>query len=235
MSPTVVEAGRRNPREVHVFLGSLNASDSSSILGSMPKVVKSLQREWPVKDYYVRRRNPYKPDGTETTIVLVVLKPLLKALGEKLRDVVLRKVKLLSRTRPTVIKTGRKSKLIPREGTMTKRSLRKGSSSVHLEYQTSGDTIGAGDFKVEIMDGTLVLSFTLRPVDDDQRDDEKNLQKAKLQWVQIPDDYVIKKLERYRAVHPTPGGMVIEISSSKRVFRFAVKQLANEDRFSVVS
>jgi hypothetical protein len=93
--PRIITAGRENPNELHIFLGTLTDSESDAVYEFMPQVLRELQREWPVKGYSFLKRNPHKPDATETTLILLFLSPLLKALGEQLRDAVLRKVKLL--------------------------------------------------------------------------------------------------------------------------------------------
>jgi len=64
------------------------------------------------------------------------------------------------------------------------RSLRKGSSSVYLQYANVGDSIEAEKFDIGLLDGALVLAFTLRPVDSNQREDEDHLHKMRLLSVQ---------------------------------------------------
>lgn len=94
MSPRVRPV-TKNPKELGVFLGALNTSEAHAVSDFMPQLIRELQSEWPVRGYYFRKRNPYKPDGTETAIVLLLVSPLLSALGNQLRDVVMHRVRLL--------------------------------------------------------------------------------------------------------------------------------------------
>jgi hypothetical protein len=93
MPPTVGPV-KRDQNELRVSLGALNASDSLAVSEFMPQLVEDLQPEWPVTGYHFRKRNPYKPEGTETAVVLHLLSPLLTELGNRLRDIVLEKTRL---------------------------------------------------------------------------------------------------------------------------------------------
>jgi hypothetical protein len=110
--PRIITSGQENPNELYIFLGALTDSDSHAVYEFMPQVLRELQREWPVKDYSFLKRNPHKPDGTETTLILLLVSPLLKALGEQLRDAVLGKAKLLlkGKGRRAAPKVGSKAK-----------------------------------------------------------------------------------------------------------------------------
>jgi len=73
-------------------------------------------------------------------------------------------------------------------------TLRKGHSSVYLQYEHDGDSMGAEKFEAGVSDGVLAFRFALRPVDGNQRTDEERLHSQELQSVQITDEYVIDKL-----------------------------------------
>ena len=75
--------------------------------------------------------------------------------------------------------------------------LRKGHSSVFLQYAHIGDTIGAKLFQVEHMGNVAVFRFTLSPVDGNQRSDEKRLLSEQLRQVHVSDDYLIVKLAQF--------------------------------------
>lgn len=71
--------------------------------------------------------------------------------------------------------------------------LRKGHSSVYLQYQTVGESMGAEGFETEVKEGVLIFSFRLKPVDSNQESDEGHLHEMKLLSVTVDDDYVINK------------------------------------------
>lgn len=77
------------------------------------------------------------------------------------------------------------------------RSLRKGQSSVYLQYANVGETIGSKQFEAERRDSVVVLRFTLNPVDGNQRSDEERLHSDTLLEVHLTDDYIIEKLSDY--------------------------------------
>lgn len=107
---------------------------------------------------------------------------------------------------------------------MTELSLRKGFALVDLEYELSVDTIGTKDTAVAIVDGAAVLKFTLKPVDENQRIDEKNLFSQMLLSVQLTDGYVIQGFREFCKRHSSEivNGMRLEILSRGRKFRFQV-------------
>jgi hypothetical protein len=110
---------------------------------------------------------------------------------------------------------------------MAKRSLKKGFSGVYFQYASDGDLIGAERFEVEVVGGELVLGFTLRPVDSNQRDDEEHLHNGqKLLSMQILDDErLIADLRRFcksRSSEVTRG-MVLAIISRNKTLTFRVQ------------
>jgi len=113
---------------------------------------------------------------------------------------------------------------------MAKRSLRKGTSSVYLQYASNGDSIRAEQYEVEVASGAVVLRFTLRPVDRDQRDDENNLHTKRLLSVQVPDERVLEGLRRYCTVHSSEvtEGIRLEIISRRKTLTFDVKKVRKD-------
>jgi hypothetical protein len=100
MPPTVGPVTERDPNELPVPLGVLNASDSLAVSEFMPQLVRDLQPEWPVTGYHFRKRNPYKPEGTETAVVFHLLSPLLTELGQPTAGYCSRKDPPVSREHP---------------------------------------------------------------------------------------------------------------------------------------
>jgi hypothetical protein len=81
------------------------------------------------------------------------------------------------------------------------RSLRKGRSSVYLQYEITGHTIGAEKFESEIADGVAVLGLCLRPVDENQRNDEKYLETNALLSISISDAMVVNGFSTHVNAH----------------------------------
>ncbi|MGA2989330.1 MAG: hypothetical protein ABSD88_02560 [Candidatus Korobacteraceae bacterium] len=110
------------------------------------------------------------------------------------------------------------------------RSLRKGSSSVYLQYANVGDSIEAEKFDIGLLDGALVLAFTLRPVDSNQREDEDHLHKMRLLSVQIMDERVATGLRRYCALHSheITKGMRLEIISRMKKLTFEINDVRDD-------
>ncbi len=107
------------------------------------------------------------------------------------------------------------------------RSLRKGSSSVYLQYPDDGDSIGADTFEAEITKDVVILRFRLRPVDSNQAEDENNLHEFDLLSVMIDDEYIIDNLSKFLKYHPA-SSMKLEIVSKGKVLIFNVKPDAEE-------
>jgi hypothetical protein len=72
-----------------------------------------------------------------------------------------------------------------------RRSLRKGMTSVYFQHTNTGHSIGAKLCESEVANGTAILSFTMRPVDSNQKYDEKYLHEDKLLYVSISDKTII--------------------------------------------
>ena len=72
-----------------------------------------------------------------------------------------------------------------------RRSLRKGMTSVYFQHTNTGHSIGAKLCESEVANGIAILSFTLQPVDSNQKYDEKYLHEDKLLYVSIDDKTII--------------------------------------------
>lgn len=76
--------------------------------------------------------------------------------------------------------------------------LRRGSSSVYLQYESSsGDTIGADQFEAALDGNAVVIRFCLKPVDENQRLDERRLNSEALTEVHISDEHIINNLIQF--------------------------------------
>lgn len=76
-------------------------------------------------------------------------------------------------------------------------NLRKGYSSVYLQYPTVGETMGAEEFQAEVKDEILTFRFKIKPVDSNQRMDEEHIHEMELTSVTIDDDYIISKFIQF--------------------------------------
>lgn len=76
-------------------------------------------------------------------------------------------------------------------------SLRKGNSSVYLQYENTGESMGAKLFEASINDSIATISFTLDPVDSNQRSDEDNIHEMDLKSVTFDDDLIIAKIPAF--------------------------------------
>ena len=81
---------------------------------------------------------------------------------------------------------------------MADRSLKKGAHTVDFQYTNSCDSISAIDSRVAIDEGKMILKFTLKPVDGNQRDDEENLHTDQPVSVQIRDEQVGTGLHKFQ-------------------------------------
>ena len=103
------------------------------------------------------------------------------------------------------------------------RVLRKGASSVYLQYDHVGDSIGADNFVATVRNGAVVLSFNLRPVDSNQKSDEERLHTEELREIHLSDDYVLEKLSSFLSSPNVNGqGLVVEITSCDKVLHFPI-------------
>ena len=101
--------------------------------------------------------------------------------------------------------------------------LRKGASTVYLQYEHVGDTIGASDFVAKLIEGTLVISFVLTPSGSNQASDEERLHTDKLVQIELSDDYVIDNLRSFLA-SPNVKAQAIQvwITSKGKTLEFDV-------------
>ncbi|HEY0555649.1 MAG TPA: hypothetical protein VGG20_15440 [Thermoanaerobaculia bacterium] len=101
--------------------------------------------------------------------------------------------------------------------------LRKGYENVDLCYEHGCDTICAEKYEAEIIDGAAVVRFSLRPIDDNQRDDEDNIHTKDLQSVVINDSYAVKRLLSF--IGPRRHEFSrwrLEVTSRENLFKYAV-------------
>lgn len=76
------------------------------------------------------------------------------------------------------------------------RSLRKGQSSVYVQHVHTGHTLGAEKFECEISNDKAILRLSIRPVDQNQRIDEKYLHEEKLVSMSVDDSTVINAFDQ---------------------------------------
>jgi len=81
------------------------------------------------------------------------------------------------------------------------RSLRKGHSSLYLQHEITGHSIGAEKFESEVADGVATLRLSLRPVDQNQRSDEEYLGSNPLVSVSIDDSTVVDGFVKHANSH----------------------------------
>jgi hypothetical protein len=103
------------------------------------------------------------------------------------------------------------------------RSLRKGTSSVYLQHENTGHSIGAKQFEVQLVDGTAILRFTLSPVDGNQRHDESYLHDCPLRSIDLDDSYIINQLRNYLKAQRKPvANWEVKIVSRGKELSFPV-------------
>ena len=105
-----------------------------------------------------------------------------------------------------------------------RQDLRKGQSSVYLQYESGGgDTIGADQFEATLEGESVVIRFHLRPVDDNQRIDERHIQSETLNQVDISDEYIIEKLAQFlKQPYINAQEMRLQIVSQGKPLDYAV-------------
>lgn len=104
------------------------------------------------------------------------------------------------------------------------RSLRKGKSSVYFQHENTGHSIGAEKFESAVVDGTTVLRFVLKPVDENQRQDESYLHEEDLVSITIDDERVIEGfIFQVKANGSTLSNWQLEILSRSKVLTFEVR------------
>ncbi|MBD8898379.1 hypothetical protein [Rhodanobacter sp. DHG33] len=103
------------------------------------------------------------------------------------------------------------------------RVLRKGASSVYLQYDDVGDSIGADNFVVTVRNHAVILSFNLRPVDSNQKSDEERLHSEELREIHLSDNYVIENLSSFlSSPNMAVQELVVEIASCGKVLHFPI-------------
>jgi len=102
-----------------------------------------------------------------------------------------------------------------------KRSLRKGQDSVFLQYEHSGDMIGANMFESEMHEGVAILSFVLKPVDGNQSDDEARLHEEQLRSITLNDERVISRLVDFINAN-TVASIQVSITSLDKTLSYLV-------------
>lgn len=77
------------------------------------------------------------------------------------------------------------------------RSLRKGQSSLYIQHVHTGHTLGAEKFECEVNGRKAILRLSIKPIDQNQRMDERYLHEEDLVSVSVDDSTVIVGLEQY--------------------------------------
>lgn len=103
------------------------------------------------------------------------------------------------------------------------RHLRKGQSSVYLQFDGDGSTIGAKAFQAELLDNTFIIRLKLHPVDDNQTMDERALHSEQLKSVQLFDEFVISGLVSFfNARSARCSEVCLQILSKGQTFSFPI-------------
>ena len=102
-------------------------------------------------------------------------------------------------------------------------SLRKGHSSVYLQYEHVGESMGAEKFETESNNGTLIFRFRINPVDSNQRDDEAHLHEYKLQSITVYDDHIITKFINF-IKNKHASEFRVEIVSQGKCLEFSIAE-----------
>jgi len=104
------------------------------------------------------------------------------------------------------------------------RSLRKGRTSVYLQHELIGNTIGAEKFEAEVVGGKAVLRFSLRPVSGNQAHDEGYFHENPLQSLDVDDSAVIRGLDSHMSMRRDEfSAWELQVLSRGRCFTFPVK------------
>ena len=96
-------------------------------------------------------------------------------------------------------------------------SLRKGSSSVYFQYESTGESMGAEEFEAEVKNNILIFRFKVKPVDSNQREDEEHLHEMELLSVTVDDDYIITRFIDFIKNKSIEGFHVEVFSRGKRL------------------
>lgn len=101
--------------------------------------------------------------------------------------------------------------------------LRKGHSSVYLQYDDVGDSMGIENLVAAARDGKVVISFDVRPVDSNQRTDEEHLHTDELREIHLSDDYSIENLATFLELPSVRGQeVVVELTTKGLMLRYSV-------------
>lgn len=102
--------------------------------------------------------------------------------------------------------------------------LRKGKSSVYLQYESgSGDTIGAEQFEAAVEGAVVVVQFHLVPADENQSIDERRLHSEALTEIHLSDDHIIDNLAQFlRQPYVTAREMRLQILSQGKRLDYVV-------------
>ncbi|NQV12548.1 hypothetical protein HQ524_04245 [Candidatus Uhrbacteria bacterium] len=102
-------------------------------------------------------------------------------------------------------------------------NLRKGHSSVYLQYPTVGESMGAEMFEVVVRDDVLIFRFKVKPVDSNQKSDEDHLHEMELSSVTVDDDYIINKFTDF-IQSKTISAFHLEITSRGKCLVFNIAE-----------
>lgn len=87
MCPYVKRLDLDNPDEIWVSVSiPRSAAELSSIREALPELKHDLAQRWPVDSIGLALRNPVNLTQWEITLFISLAAPILKPLGEKLRD-----------------------------------------------------------------------------------------------------------------------------------------------------
>lgn len=116
------------------------------------------------------------------------------------------------------------------------RSLRKGRSSIYLQHELTGHSVGAELFESQVGDGIATLKLALRPVDDNQRIDQRMLHEEPLVSATIDDGTVIKKFESHLATYDeeVQSWRLIVLSNGKELSFLVTPSLKQQGDYSAV-
>ncbi|WP_253448011.1 hypothetical protein [Halomonas sp. Y3] len=104
------------------------------------------------------------------------------------------------------------------------RSLRKGKSSVYFQHENTGHSIGAEKFESAVDDGAAVLRFILKPVDENQRQDESYLHEEDLVSITIDDERIVDGfVSHVKASGSKISNCKIEVLSRNKMLVFEVQ------------
>jgi hypothetical protein len=87
MCATIKSLDLDKPDKIEVFISiPRSTTDFSSICESLPELELDLAKRWPVESIGLARRNPVNLMQWEIYLIVGLSTPILKPLGEKLRD-----------------------------------------------------------------------------------------------------------------------------------------------------